>query len=217
MSIRPTSVLTATSLAGVLITKLAKSDISKVDLLEIYILAIALVQYLIVFTIEDVRKAQRWRYLDWLLTTPLLLGTFYLVAKSQGYYGSILPALIFNQIMIVAGYWAEYPETSPFYSDFVERYGREKIRLFWFFIGFVALLPVLYSVYLWNKSLTDAGKDTGFLPYFFYIGWSLYGFNFLVKDQSWRQRNFDLLDFFNKPLYALYLSKIIDREDINLE
>ena len=61
MSVRPTSVVTATSLAAVLTTKLIKSDVSRVDLLEIYILAIALVQYLIVFTIGDAERVQRWR------------------------------------------------------------------------------------------------------------------------------------------------------------
>lgn len=216
MSVRVTSVLTATSIAAVLTTLLTKKETNRVDLLEIYILAIALCQYLIVFTISDVKRVQRWRYLDWFLTTPLLLGTFYLVAKSEGFRGSFLPALIANQIMIVAGYWAEYQDTSPFYAILKERYSDEQIKYFWFFIGFIALAVVLYSVYQWNKSLQDAGKDTQFLPYFFYIGWTLYGLNFLVEDQNWRQRNFDLLDLFNKPIYTLYLAQFIDREKIKL-
>ena len=210
---RPTFLITLFALIIVFLyvifnRKQSTDNINKIQFLEASILIIASLQYMIVLNISDPKRYQRWRYLDWALTTPLLLGTFYLTAVEKGYNKSIIPAIIANEIMIVSGYWSEYPETSPLAGYFPAN----QIRWFFFVLGFLALAVVFVYVNEWNSYLQDQNIDTGFLPYFFYIGWVLYSLIFLVKDTFIRQSAFDVLDLFNKPIYTIYLTNFIEKE-----
>ena len=190
--------------------KEGNDNIEKIQFLEASILFIAFLSYAVIYNIQDVKRSQKWRYLDWILTTPLLLGTFYLLAVEKGYTSSIVPAIVANTLMILFGYWAEYPETSPIYG----KYTNNEIKNIFFFLSFLSLAVVFYYVYEWDSSLKNNGIDTEFLPYFFYIGWTLYGLFFLVKDENIRQSAFDLLDLFAKPVYSIYLTDFIDRKFI---
>jgi bacteriorhodopsin len=189
-------------------------NIEKIQFLEASILFIAFLSYLVIYNVSDVIKGQRWRYLDWILTTPLLLGIFYLLAVEKGYeksiVSSIVPAIVANTLMILFRYWAEFPETSPIYG----KYTNNEIKNIFFFLSFLSLAVVFYYVYDWDNSLKNNGIDTEFLPYFFYIGWTLYGLFFLVKNEEIRQSAFDLLDLFAKPVYTVYLTDFIERNFI---
>jgi len=215
MEVRPTFAITFFAFLivffYVIVNKKEGNDnIEKIQFLESSILFIAFLSYAVIYNIKDVGRSQKWRYLDWILTTPLLLGTFYLLAVEKGYEKSILPAIFANTLMILFGYWAEYPETSPIYG----KYGNNEIKNIFFFLSFISLAFVFYYVYEWDNHLKNNGIQTEFLPYFFYIGWTLYGIIFLVKDENIRQPAFDLLDLFAKPVYSIYLTDFIDRKFI---
>ena len=135
-----------------------------------------------------------------------MLTTYYLFAKDNGYQDNdIWVAVVATEIMIVAGYFAEFYEASPLKSVLSET----ENKYFWFVLSFAALGVVLWYVYKWTQSLTDNGVDVKALPYFFYVGWVLYGINFLVTDTNVRQTIYDSLDLFTKPVYTLYLTQII--------
>jgi bacteriorhodopsin len=166
--------------------------------LEVGILTIASIQYLITINMDHYRT-QKWRYVDWILTTPLLLGTFYLLAKEKGYEESFLPVFIANILMIIFGYLAEYPELT----------GIDK--WIWYILSTLMLVYILWTVNQWDTFLSDQGVNTKNLAYFFYFGWTLYGINFLTPDEELRQVNFNILDFINKVLYSYALTDVISK------
>ena len=209
MSVRPATLLSWGFMFFVLVSNylgnVKKSEnLDKIALLEQGILSIAILQYAIGLGLPY-DKLMRWRYLDWLLTTPLLISTFYLLAKEKGYDGLLWPAIFFDVVMIVGGYFAEYPETSPISLE-----TREQTSTFWFVLSSIALIFIFYYIYTWNDFLKNEGVDTGVLPYFFYIGWTVYGLNWLNPNPDLRQDIFSYSDLFNKGIYSLVLNKVIE-------
>ena len=77
---KTTSYITLATLGGTLLYKLGQSydndRLQTIRNLEASVLGIATVQYGVTLTMTDQKRIQRWRYLDWILTTPLLLRTF---------------------------------------------------------------------------------------------------------------------------------------------
>ena len=205
-----TSALTTGTLGGILLNKLESPQdctqdyvnpkfeyyVNQINTLEKYILAIATTQYIITFNMPN-ERLQRWRYLDWILTTPLLLKTFHSLAESQGYTESFIPAFLANLVMILSGYFAEFLSDTP------------EMKNFWYIVGLIALVVVLYYVNRWDTFLTEQGVDTETLPVFFYLGWSLYGLNFQNPNEELRQTGFNILDLFNKGIYSLQLDRVI--------
>jgi len=174
---------------------------------EILILSIASIQYLIVSGFNDIRRIQRWRYLDWILTTPLLLFTYWKLAETEGWTGNFYNLLIPNVLMILFGYLAEFPEVI----------GNSISKNYLYLLGMVSLLFVLYEIYNITKFLNEKNYNTKGIEYFFYIGWTLYGLNFINPDENSRQSFFNILDLFNKAIYSLYLDSVIldNLENVN--
>lgn len=219
MSKRLTYYATTGTLAGVLIKNLVtkrygNENLDKIRNLEIGILSVATGQYLISYKMNDSR-VQRWRYLDWIITTPMLLKTYHLLAVEKGYEGSFTPVLVANIIMITAGYFAEYPELSPVKLGKYNVLDKSQVRQYWYVISVGAMVTIFMYLAKWHNYLSDRGVDTKPLLYFFYIGWSLYGLNFLNPSESLRQHTFDILDLFNKGVYSLVLEKIIKDQFID--
>ena len=56
-----------------------------------------------------------FRYVDWVLTVPLMCVEFYLILKVAGAKKSLMWKLIFaSMIMLIAGYFGEAVYTNPF-------------------------------------------------------------------------------------------------------
>lgn len=207
---KPSSYLTFGFLGGSLIYKLLnrkqrESDkLQQIENLELAILAVASVQYGVTLRMNDVRRVQKWRYFDWLITTPMLLRTLHLLAEEKGYTGSFAPALGADIIMITAGYVAEYDvwTTDEAYS--------KRNRQVAFGVSLVAFGVILFYVKEWIDYLKEQGVDVENLEYFFYIGWSGYGLNFLNPNSELRQTAFNILDLFNKGIYAIQLTNVVD-------
>lgn len=170
--------------------------LQEIKKMEMWILGIASGQYLITWRLPN-KRLQRWRYLDWIVTTPLLLKTFHTLAEAKGFTGSFGIPVIANILMVVSGYISEFLVKT------------EKEKQLWYLIGLSALAIVLFYVFKWNQYLINEGVDTRFLANFFYIGWILYGANFLVKSESNKQINYNILDFINKGVYSLHLDSVI--------
>jgi len=201
--------LTTVILILVLISKFisGSEDIdSSIYNAEILILLIASTQYLITLTLTDLRQIQRLRYLDWALTTPLLLFTYWKLGQTRGYTGSFLSLLIPNILMIFFGYLAEFPELIDYTIDVKVLY----------ILSSAALVFVLYQIYLITRFLHDQDFDTKSIEYFFYIGWTAYGLNFLVPNECLRQSIFNVLDLINKGVYSLYLDNVIKSNSVTI-
>jgi len=165
--------------------------------LDIAILGTASLQYGVAVTGVWNLELERLRYLDWIITTPLLLKTVHTLAQSVGYAGTFKTALVGAIVMVTAGYLARFVDRTQ--------------RRLWWAVGMLALLVVLVEVYRWCEFLKARGVRLGALPWFFYVGWSLYGINFLNPDPASRSVLFNVLDFINKAVYSLVLQTVTRR------
>lgn len=165
--------------------------------LEKALLTIATGQYLVALYVKDRKRIQRWRYLDWLITTPLLLKTFHSLAEEKGYKESFVPVLIFDILMVHSGY----------YSEFVAKTETEKNVAY--LLGMISLAVIFFYINRWEKFLQDQGFDTKHISTFFYVGWTAYGLNFLNPNPALRQITFNTLDVVNKAGYALHLNNVL--------
>ena len=95
-------------------------------------------------TYQDVYREVYWaRYVDWSVTTPLLLLDLSLMAGLSG--ANILVAIVADVIMIVTGLFAAYGDSDG------QRWG-------WYAWACIAYLVIIYQVGV-NGRETAAGKD----------------------------------------------------------
>ncbi|WP_428330560.1 bacteriorhodopsin-like [Mucilaginibacter sp.] len=116
-----------------------------------------------------------FRYVDWLLTVPLMCVEFYLITKKAGGKIGLLWKLIAASVfMLVTGYIGE------------AIYGTEQQSWIW---GFVSSIGYFYIVYLiWfgevAKLANDAGpavaKATKSLAWFVLVGWAIYPIGYIA-------------------------------------
>jgi len=116
-----------------------------------------------------------FRYVDWILTVPLMCVEFYLITKKAGAKAGLLWKLIFaSLVMLVTGYIGE------------AIYGRETQSWIW---GLVSGLAYFYIVYLvWfgevAKLAVNAGpavaKAVRTLGWFVLVGWAIYPVGYIA-------------------------------------
>lgn len=120
-----------------------------------------------------------FRYVDWLLTVPLMCVEFYLITKKAGARISLLWKLIAASVfMLVTGYIGE------------AMYPAEKQSWIW---GFVSSIGYFYIVYLvWfgdvaklaknaSPSVTKAVKS---LAWFVLVGWAIYPIGYIAGTEG---------------------------------
>jgi bacteriorhodopsin len=180
--------------------KKGESDnIIQIRRLETAIFGVGTGIYALNFGKSDFKTIQKLRYLDWVITTPMLLRSLHLLAEEKGFQGSFTPALIFNLAMIMFGYLYETEQS-------------KLKRQIYLLLGFVAFAVVLKYVHEWGTYLKSQGSDVDGLLSFFYIGWTVYGLNTLTPNEEIRQTIFNVADLFNKAIYSLVLEDVIDNK-----
>lgn len=120
-----------------------------------------------------------FRYVDWLLTVPLMCVEFYLITKKAGAKIDLLWKLIFASVfMLVTGYVGE------------AIYPTEKQSWIW---GFVSGLAYFYIVYLvWfgevaklaNNAGTAVAKANKSLGWFVLVGWAIYPIGYIAGTEG---------------------------------
>lgn len=146
---------------------------------------------------EDITKT---RYIDWTITTPLMLLTLsivlsYNLGKKVSFY-VILPIIILNYIMLYIGYLGETKIIDMWKASFLG------------FIPFIGMFYILFKNYLQPKYV--------FANYMFFsiylIVWGLYGIVYLFNVE-YKNIMMNILDCIAKCLVGLglwgYYSKII--------
>jgi len=154
-------------------------------------------------TTKDVYRQVYWaRYVDWSLTTPLLLLDLSLLAGISG--GHILMAIVADVIMILTGLFAAYgSEGSP------QKWG-------WYAMGCIAYLVVIWHLAVHGRALaaSKGGKVGNFftaIASFTLIIWTIYPIIWGIADGS-RKLNVDeeiiayaVLDILAKPVFGAWL------------
>lgn len=115
-----------------------------------------------------------FRYVDWILTVPLMCVEFYLITKKAGAKISLLWKLIFaSLVMLVAGY-------------FGETIYREHNSVLWGVISGAAYFYIAYLVWFGEvaKLSQTAGlqvaKATRVLAWFVLVGWAIYPLGYIL-------------------------------------
>jgi bacteriorhodopsin len=121
-----------------------------------------------------------FRYVDWLLTVPLMCVEFYLITKKAGAKINLLWKLIFaSVIMLVTGYWGEAVDRSH--------------AAIWGLISGLAYFYIVYEVLMGDVAKLSKGstpavqKAVSSLLKFVVIGWAIYPLGYMIgtADGQW--------------------------------
>jgi len=114
-----------------------------------------------------------FRYVDWLLTVPLMCVEFYLITKKAGAKSSLLWKMILaSVVMLVTGYWGE--AVAPANATL------------WGTISAIAYFYIVYEIWLGDvkKLATSAGSAVASanaaLGWFVLVGWAIYPLGYLI-------------------------------------
>ena len=119
-----------------------------------------------------------FRYVDWILTVPLMCVEFYLILKVAGAKKSLMWRLIFlSVIMLVAGYVGEAVDRPNAW--------------FWGLISGIAYFAIAYDIWLGSakKLAVKAGgevlKAHKTLCWFVLVGWAIYPLGYMAGTPGW--------------------------------
>ena len=123
-----------------------------------------------------------FRYVDWILTVPLMCVEFYLLTKLAGAKKSLLWKLILASTwMLVCGYIGEA------FSD-----GTTGHSVTWGVLSTIGYLYIAYTVWfgevaqLAERSNSDAiRKGVKYLAWFVLVGWSIYPIGYMCMEGGW--------------------------------
>jgi len=125
------------------------------------------------YNLETGESPTFFRYVDWLLTVPLMCVEFYLITKKAGAKIGLLWRLIFaSVIMLVTGYFGEtiYKDQSVLWGVISGLAYFYIVYLVWF--GEVAKLATATS-----PAVAKANKTLG---WFVLVGWAIYPLGYIV-------------------------------------
>lgn len=178
-------------------------DLLKVELFVQFIEFI-FYAWLILYFNKVSRNITPYRYLDWSITTPLMLITlsgFLLHDEKKplefftfisDYKDSIIKIILLNGAMLLFGLIGEFGYLNPYISTFLG------------FIPFVLNFKHIKETFL--KSSEDKLKNTLFNWFVFF--WSLYGV-FALMDYNIKNTGYNILDLFSKNFFGIFLAYFI--------
>lgn len=121
-----------------------------------------------------------FRYVDWVLTVPLMCVEFYLILKVAGAKKSLMWRLILaSVVMLVTGYFGEAV------------YNTGSGPAVWGLISGIAYFYIAYEIWLGSakKLATQAGGATlkahKMLCWFVLVGWAIYPLGYMAGTPGW--------------------------------
>lgn len=121
-----------------------------------------------------------FRYVDWILTVPLMCVEFYLILKVAGAKKSLLwKMIIASVVMLVTGYFGEAVYTTG------------TGPALWGFISGIAYFYIVYEIWLGSakKLALEAGgeilKAHKILCWFVLVGWAIYPLGYMLGTDGW--------------------------------
>ena len=119
-----------------------------------------------------------FRYVDWVLTVPLMCVEFYLILKVAGAKTDLLWRMIFlSVVMLVTGYLGE-----TIFSDQAALWGG---------ISGIAYFVIVYDIWLGSASKLAAAAGGNVLAahkilcWFVLVGWAIYPLGYMLGTQGW--------------------------------
>ena len=145
-----------------------------------------------------------YRYIDWLITVPLLMIEFYIILKAVGASvsaGSFWRLLIGTLVMLIGGYLGEAQIISA---------------LLGFIIGMIGWAVIIWEIFRGEASQAAEGKEgikSAFnaLRIIVLIGWAIYPLGYVFGymlgsvDDASLNIIYNLADFVNKILFGLII------------
>jgi bacteriorhodopsin len=129
--------------------------------------------YMRSYNLETEESPTFFRYVDWILTVPLMCVEFYLITKKAGAKVSLLWQLIFaSVVMLITGYFGETMD-------------RENSVL-WGVISGAAYFYIAYLVWfgevasLAQTAGPSVAKATRILAWFVLVGWAIYPLGYIL-------------------------------------
>ena len=148
----------------------------------------------------DWADLSKTRYIDWAITTPMMLLALCLVlaqnAKKFVSLGVILIIILLNYAMLYIGYAGETNLLSRSYSQILG------------FVPFLMMFAIIYFQYV-----KSSGSNANYVLFSVYLFiWSLYGFVFMLNEE-YKNISMNILDFNAKSFIGLslwaYYTKIV--------
>ncbi|MEL7119146.1 MAG: bacteriorhodopsin-like [Bacteroidota bacterium] len=131
------------------------------------------------FWAENQVSPTEFRYIDWILTVPLMCVEFYLILKAFGAKQGLLWKMIgYSVLMLVAGYLGEtvFRAQSPL----------------WGFISTIGYVGILYEAWAgsakkMSKNSNDPTLQKAFnaLAWFVLAGWAIYPIGYMTIETGW--------------------------------
>lgn len=141
----------------------------------------------------DLKKVAYYRYVDWSITTPMLLLVLLLFitfhSKKSLSISWYLIIVILNYIMLLCGYFGEI------------KYLDKRLSQIFGFAAFITMLVVIYTVFLYKKSLLSPEV---ILFLIFSIVWGMYGVAAEFDDYA-KNIMYNILDVIAKVFLGLGL------------
>ena len=129
--------------------------------------------YMRSYNLETGESPTFFRYVDWILTVPLMCVEFYLITKKAGAKIALLWKLIFaSLVMLVTGYVGEV----------LDRDG----SVLWGVISGIAYFYIVYLVWFGEVSQlsqtagAQVAKATKVLGWFVLVGWAIYPLGYIL-------------------------------------
>ena len=178
-------------------------DLLKVELL-VQVIEFIFYIWLFIYFHQISRNITPFRYLDWSVTTPLMLITLAgylnhdgiessrLVDFLSNHAASIVKIVLLNATMLFFGFIGELGYLSPYTSTA---------------LGFIPF--ALNFKYIKDTFLPSSEDNTkNILFYWFVFFWSLYGV-FAVMSYTIKNTGYNILDIFAKNFFGLFLSYVV--------
>lgn len=136
----------------------------------------------------DFNRISEFRYMDWSITTPLILLAILLFYNPQNpvNYLSYLIVVVLDWGMLLAGYWGERGVVS------------KQTGLWVGFLFFGAMLAFMYACCIDSKA-------NHVVFYIFAAIWSAYGINYMIENEELKNISYNTLDVISKALFGVGL------------
>lgn len=158
-----------------------------------------------VLNLNRIKNITPYRYLDWFITTPIMLITFMAYLDNNKYINiqdflknnsEIIKKVIFlNFLMLLFGFLGEIRILPYIFSMVIG------------FIPFLLYFKIIYDKYM-KEEFFQITQDKKNVFYFFLIVWTLYGIatftNYKIKNTM-----YNILDLFSKNGFGLFLVYIL--------
>jgi len=152
---------------------------------------IAAVHYLYMreYYMEYGQSPTFFRYVDWILTVPLMCVEFYLILKAAGAQKSLMwKMIILSTIMLVTGYIGE-----GLHADDGQAW-------LWGLISGIAYFAIVYEIWMGGAAKLAASAGGAVqsahktLCWFVLVGWAIYPIGYMAGTEGWYSGIFGGLD-----------------------